>query len=183
MPKKFATVHLLWYYRHANDQQTSGSFLKKLFHQLNRPDLDNYFYLLQTIYRNMSQRSTGTSCFRLPLKTFCNRRKQCCRQNLPNRPEVCSGISSGGFFFFQSEPKLTFKVTKPIVVVRPVAVEIHSAIQPPLDHYPSPAGSFLVTKHFKVRSSTIWVDFINITDCFAELGSAQFLRTDKNELI
>ena len=99
MPKKFATVHLLWYYRHANDQQTSGSFLKKLFHQLNRPDLDNYFYLLQTIYRNMSQRSTGTSCFRLPLKTFCNRRKQCYRQNLPNRPEVCSGISSGGLFF------------------------------------------------------------------------------------
>ena len=46
----------------------------------------------------MCQRSTGTSCFRLPLKICRTRRKQCNYQNLPDRPEACLGILSGGVF-------------------------------------------------------------------------------------
>ena len=69
-------------------------------------------------------------------------------------------------YFFKSEPKLAIKFTKAILVVRPVAVEIHRAIQPLLDHCPSPADIFLVTKHLKLRSSTIRIYGINTTGYF-----------------
>ena len=68
--------------------------------------------------------------------------------------------------FFKSEPRLAIKFTKAILVVRPVAVEIHRAIQPLLDHCPSPANIFLVTKHLKLRSSTIRIYGINTAGYF-----------------
>ena len=94
----------------------------------------------------MSQRSTGTSCFRLPLQTCRPRRKQCCYQSLSSIKAKSTRSLLWDFvrrcLFFQSESKLAIKVTKAILVVRLVAVEIHSAIQPLLDHYLSPSGSF-----------------------------------------
>ena len=85
--------------------------------------------------------------------------------------------SCQGVYFVQSKPKLAIKVTKAILLVRPVAVEIHSAIQLLLGHCPSPASRFLVA-NFKVKSSTIRVDFINTIDCFArfvQLGTVLIL--------
>ena len=65
-----------------------------------------------------------------------------------------------------SEPKLAIQISEPFFVVVPAAVEINRAIQPLLEHCPSPTGCCLVTVHVK-DTSTVWVDLVNSTCSFS----------------
>ena len=71
---------------------------------------------------------------------------------------ICDSVN-----LVQSKPKLPIQVTKAILIVSPVAVEINRAILSLLEHSPSTTGCCLVTVHFK-GTCTIRVNCIDTAD-------------------
>lgn len=62
--------------------------------------------------------------------------------------------------FIISQPELSIKPSKSILVVRPVSIKVFGPVQASLENYPAPSIRGLVAEDLE-RPLVIWIDEVN----------------------